>query len=516
MRRNRAIPIFFALLSILTLTPALHAAPAKMPDRKKIESITGDLEAYAKKGMADWKVPGMAIAIVQGDDIVYKKAFGVKIAGGNDPVTIGTIFQIGSASKAFTAALVAMVVDDGKVKWGDQVVNHLDTFMMYDPWVTRQFTVTDLMAQHSGMPAHAEDTASMIGFGRDYIIDKIRFVKPVTSFRSEYAYQNNLFLVASKLVEKYTRKSWEENIEERVFSPLGMTSSSVDLASFKAAKNVALPHRRMDDKIITLPMSWPSMDWVYIYGPAGGINSNVEDMAKWIRLQMHDGSFTGKKLISPESMRHMHTPVTVIPSEPPVTRQYYCQGWVYREACPYPIIWHNGGTSGFKTMVAFIPQAKVGIVVLSNLDDTDLPESLAYRFFDRLFDNQERDWSAEALAHAAREEKEGKLKLPKPPVKPTPALPLEKYVGDYANDIYGTITVSQKDRRLLITVGPKKVIITAQPFDRDIFALSWELYTQPEDVGLARFDINPDGVAGTLNIEALDGDGGGVFQKAAK
>jgi len=514
MKRKKILSVACVLLCIVAGSFAVDAEAVKAPSPEKLKIALGEFEAYAKKGMADWKVPGMAIAIVQGDAVIYEKAFGVKTLGQKEPVTTDTVFQIGSTSKAFTAALVGMLVDEGKVKWDDPVVDHLDDFMMYDSWVTRQFTVTDLMAQHSGMPEHAGDTAAIIGFDRAHIIGSIRFIKPVTSFRSAYAYQNNLFLVTAKLIEKHTGKSWEENIRQRIFKPLGMTASSVDMASFKAGKDVATLHHLMDGKIVILPMSWPSMDWVYTYAPAGGINSNVKDVAKWIRMQMNGGSFDGKQLITRQSVQHMHTPETVVPSTPPVTRQYYCQGWVYREACPYPIIWHNGGTSGSKTMIAFIPQAGVGIVVLSNLIETPLPESLAFRFFDIYFGNPVRDWSKEALERVAKEEKEAKSYIPKPPAEPALALPLEKYTGDYSNDIYGKLTVLQKDRTLVAVVGPKGTEILLRHFERDIFIASWDVYIEREDAGFARFDIGPDGVAESVTIEALNTDGCGVFQKA--
>lgn len=513
-------PIVIVLCLALIALPQPPASPAASgpvaegPDSKTLKAILAEFETYAKKSMAEWKVPGMAIAIVRDKDVIYEKPFGVKTLGSKDPVTVDTVFQIGSTSKAFTAALVGMLVDEGKLGWDDPVVNHLDGFMMYDPWVTRQFTVTDLMAQRSGMSAHAGDTAATLGFDRAHIIDTIRFVRPVTSFRSAYAYQNNLFLVAAELIRKKTGKNWEDNIRERILVPLGMKSSSTDAASFKDGRDAASLHHLIGDKIVTLPMDWKYMDWVYTYAPAGGINSNVKDVAKWVSLQMNGGSFGAKQLIKPDSIRYMQTPKTIIPSGSGAPRQYYCQGWVYREYDPYPIIWHNGGTSGAKTMIAFVPEAKIGIVVLSNLDETSSPESLAWRFFDSYFGRPGRDWSREALKKALKDREEEKAGLPKPPAKVSPALPAERYTGDYYNDVYGTITVSRKDGSLAVTMGPKKTRAALTHFDRDIFVLSWNIYIEPEDGGPVRFDIGPDGFAGSLTIEAFDSGGCGRFRRA--
>lgn len=518
MKAELIFIVLCLVLSILPQPPAFAAAagPAKEPDAKHLKAVIAEFEKYAKKSMAEWKVPGMAIAIVRGEDIVYEKAFGVKALGSKDPVTTDTVFQIGSTSKAFTASLVGMLVDEGKVAWDDPVIDHLGDFVMYDPWVTRQFTITDLMAQRSGMPAHAGDTAATLGFDRDHIIKMLRSVKPATSFRSAYAYQNNLFLVAAELIKKETGKSWEDNVKERIFAPLGMKSSSTDMQSFKTGKDVASLHHLIGDKIVKLPMDWKYMDWVYTYAPAGGINSNVKDVAKWISLQISGGSFGRKQLIKADSIRYMQTPKTIIPSENGAPRQYYCQGWVYREYDPYPVVWHNGGTSGAKTMIAFVPKAKIGIVVLSNLDETSMPESLAFRFFDIYFGKTPgRDWSGEALKKAAGKREEEKADIPKPPAKASPALPAEKYTGDYSNDAYGTITVSQKDGDLTVTVGPKKTRIALSHFDRDIFTSSWNVFIEPEDGGPVRFDIGPDGSAGSLTIQALDSDGCGTFKRVA-
>jgi CubicO group peptidase (beta-lactamase class C family) len=515
MKPGQVFVVLCLTLSILSGSPSLYAAPKSSgaPDAKHLNAMLAEFETYARKGMAEWKVPGMAIAIVRGEDVIYEKSFGVKTLGSKDPVTTGTVFQIGSTSKAFTASLVGMLVDEGKAGWDDPVTDHLGDFAMYDPWVTRQFTVTDLMAQRSGMPEHAGDTAATLGFDRAHIINAIRFVKPVTSFRSAYAYQNNLFLAAAELIRKETGKRWEDNIRERIFEPLGMRSSSADMASFKNGKDTASLHHLVGDKIVALPMDWKYMDWVYTYAPAGGINSNVKDVAKWICLQMNGGSFGTKRLIKADSVRYIQTPKTIIPSEPGAPRQYYCQGWVYREYSPYPIIWHNGGTSGAKTMIAFVPKAKIGIVVLSNLDETSLPESLAWRFFDMYFGRAGGDWSYEALKKFSKAREAEKAELPKPPAKISPALPAERYTGSYSNDVYGTITVSQEAGALAVTVGPKKTRVALAHFDRDIFRASWNVYIEPEDGGLVKFDIGPDGFAESLAIQAFDADGCGVFRR---
>lgn len=486
---------------------------AKLPSDKELQAILADFEEYAETSMRDWETPGMAVTIVRGDDIIYTKAFGVKTHGGNDPVTTDTIFQIGSTSKAFTAALVAMLVDEGKVGWKDPVIEHVPDFEMYDPWVTREFMVEDLMAQRSGMPPHALDLLVMLGFDRDHVRYALRYAKPISSFRSEFAYQNSLFLVAAQLIEKHTGKSWEDNVKDGIFESLGMSSSTTDMKSFQEAKDVTSLHHRLGDKIVTLSKDWPYLHWTYVYGPAGGINSNITDMAQWLKFQVNNGVFNGKALVTEGNMNFMHTPKTIT-NLTSGKRQYYAEAWVYREDTPYPIVWHNGGTTGCKTMVAIVPEAKVGVVVLSNLIDSSLPESLAFRFFDMYLGNPEVDWSTQMLATMKEGIKRTEAALASPPDHPFPPMPLAKYVGDYRNDVYGEINISERSGGLVLTIGPKRVEMYLTPWNRDTFSVFWPFYGNVANPGgFASFEAAPEGTVTKVTVDLLNEDGCGVFQR---
>jgi CubicO group peptidase (beta-lactamase class C family) len=498
---------------VLSLALPLSAQDIPAPSDKELKTILKDFEHYAEESMRDWETPGMAVTIVRGDEVVYTGAFGVKTRGGNDAVTTETIFQIGSTSKAFTAALVAMLVDEGKVTWEDAVIEHVPDFEMYDPWVTREFMVEDLMAQRSGMPPHAADTLVMFGFDRDQIRHALRYVKPASSFRSEFAYQNNLFLVAAELVEKHTGKSWEENIEERIFEPLGMLDSSMDMRSFQNGKDVTSLHHRYGDEIITLAKDWPYLHWTYVYGPAGGINSNIVDMAQWLKFQVNKGVCDGKRLISEDSMDFMHAPKTIAMVFAG-RQEYYCEAWVYRENAPHPVIWHNGGTTGCKTMVAILPEAKVGIVVLSNLIDSRLPEALAFRFLDMYVGNPAVDWSSRLLAKMKQGIKTAEDELPVAPEDPLPAMPLENYTGDYRNDVYGRIAIAGENENLVLTIGPKKVKMYLRPWNRDTFSIYWPFYNDVSEPGaFASFHVGHEGAVTGVTIDLLNEDGCGVFTR---
>ena len=404
-----------------------------------------------------------------------------------------------------------MIVEEGYVDWNDRVVDNLPEFAMYDPWVTREFRIVDLMAQHSGLAPYSGDFMAFIGYDRPYIIKALRHLKPVSTFRSEFAYQNNLFLVAAALVEKYTEKSWEENVKERIFSPLGMNNSSMDIKSFQEEENVITLHRTLEGKTVPLAKDWPFLQWVYTYGPAGGINSNIIDMSKWVMLQANRGEFSDRQLIEENTMDFLHSPKTITMPVAAEHSQYYCQAWIYRENTPSPIVWHNGGTSGCKTMVALIPEAKLGIVVLSNYIDTNLPEALAFRFFDMYFDNPDRDWSSEMLAVKNKSLEQLVAEKPVLPESPVPHLPMESYTGDYSNNVYGKISLVEKDEKLVVIMGPNKIEFTLDHWDRDIFTV----YIPELMDGLAfvTFDMNEKNRATEVVFDVINEDGSGIFYR---
>jgi CubicO group peptidase (beta-lactamase class C family) len=482
----------------------------QVPDEAKLKTILADFDQYAEKGMKEWNIPGMAVAIVQGDKIIYSKGFGVKKLGNSDPVTPNTVFQIGSTSKAFTSLLVAMLVDEGKLKWDDHVVDHLPDFMMYDPWVTREFRVKDLMAQRSGLTSYSADTLAIVGFDREHIIQSIRHIKPVSSFRSEFAYQNHLFLVAAKLVEVKTGKSWEQNVRERIFNPLGMHNSSMDMKSFINAGDVTHLHNNDNGKISAIPMDWKFFNWPYVYGPAGGINSSVLDMTRWIQFQYNNGVFNNNRLISSENLEFLHTPQTRLPKIQFHPMQYYCQAWVYREYNPYRILWHTGATSGCGTMVALIPEADIGIIILGNTISKH-QASLAYYFFDRYFGHPVFDWSGEELKLAKKGEVEGQKGLPVPAVKPIPSLPVKSYSGTYVNDMFGKITITVNREVLSLTAGPSRTDINLRHYDANIFQVVSKDFG--ESGGFAFFEVDKDRNVTSVNFDLFNSGQKNIFKR---
>lgn len=442
----------------------------------------------------------MAVALIADGKVVFSKGYGVREIGKPDPVTEDTIFQIGSISKSFTSTLVGLEVDRGRLDWKDKVVDHYPEFRTYDPWVTREFAVDDTMAQRSGQSGMTTDLLSFMGYDREAILDAMRHVRPVSSFRSEFAYVNNMWLATAKVVEQTSGKSWEQSLEDDIFKPLGMTSSSSSLEGLFDAPNHASPHYWNGQAAVPRPRDWPYQQWCYTYGPAGGINSNVLDMARYLTMQM------GRTpLLSKPTLDKLHSPHIFIGgarvANPTgfldVGAASYCQGWLRQERYPLSLVWHNGGTTGFRSVAGFVPGQDLGIVVLSNTADSNLSEALMMRYYDLALGQPEVDYSALWLTAWKKGRETAAAAAPKRPASPRAPGKLERYTGRYANPIYGTAEVRSAGGKLIVSVG-EKLSFELNPWDGDMFSFTDPL--TPTDSDFANFVARADGSFGTLQL----------------
>lgn len=470
-------------------------------------------EQSAIAGMNKWRVPGMAVAVVEKGQLIYAKGFGVKSAGQKDSVNEKTIFQIGSVSKTFTATQLAMLVDEGKLKWDDKVIDHLPTFLLYDPKATEDFTVEDLLSQRSGLPAHSGRLLPYLGFDRPYIIDKLRYIKPITDHRCEYAYQNNLFVVAGALLEKISGESWERNLAKRFFAPLQMPDTTTTLADYLNSNNKAQGHYysepELTGRITAIPWDWPYHDWVYTLAPAGGINSNVVDLAQWLKFYLQGGTFCGNQLIGIHNLNYLHRPKIKALSDISEETRYYCLGWIYSTSASGPIIWHNGGTSGMKSIIALLPDAQLGIVILSNLFNTFLPEALVRVFADLWRKSPPRDWINEFFTKQAN----GSETLQPPPAQIKPRPPAS-YIGTYYNNLYGRILVTYFKGSLSLILGPKNIRLPLKPWGGDTFVIYWPgVFTYGTGV---QFLANQNNRIDRVEIHGMNDDICGAFIKISR
>jgi CubicO group peptidase (beta-lactamase class C family) len=262
-------------------------------------------DAYITKAMQDWKVPGLAIAVVRNDSVILAKGYGTRTLGTQQPVDEHTVFAIGSVSKAFTAALVAMMVDEKKMRWDDPATNYLPELEMYDPYVARELTIRDLLTHRSGL-SRGDFMWYATDYDRGEILRRVRFLKPTWSMRARYGYQNIMYLAAGQAVAKVAGTSWDNVLRERIFVPLGMTESNSTTRTLARMANVATPHQDIDDTLRVIP--WHNIDNI---GPAGSINSTVSDMAKWLRFQLAQGKVGGKPLLAAAALAETRTPQMV-------------------------------------------------------------------------------------------------------------------------------------------------------------------------------------------------------------
>ena len=508
-RLRRFLPISLALLTVLLLLAPAWAAPLK---GEVLQKVLTRFEAYAEKNRQAFGVPGLAVAVVDGDKVVYLKGLGTTALGGGRPVDGDTIFQIGSTSKAFTSAMVAMLADQKKLAWDDPVIKHLPSFLMSDPWVTREFLVKDLMAQHTGLPAHAGEMQAFLGFTPAQMVASLAHITPEASFRAAYAYQNIPFLAASEIVTRHSGLSYGDFLRQKIFQPLGMTRSSLPRSGLAGGDNVTRLHARRAGKTVLIPADWPYQNWIYVYGPAGGINSTAKDMAQWLRLHINGGQVDGKRLISQDNTDFLHTPATPVVADLANGKlMQYCQAWVYgRRGAPYTMIWHNGDTMVNHAVIAFMPGQKAGLVILGNLGGVDLPDLLASYFCDLYSGLEPRDYCGEYLAKQAKQKPEADL--PPRPGNPLPPQPLARYVGTYANPIYQEVKVSATPQGLEMVLGPNKTRCKLSPWNQDQFLAEGVL--DPYVIKfLLGFAMDPEGKIDSFQVYGMEHEGGGRFSR---
>ncbi|MEO7965420.1 MAG: serine hydrolase, partial [Gemmatimonadaceae bacterium] len=453
MKHNRQLQLFCSGGGIA----ALIAIPAMLTAQQR-EPFPG-MDAYINAALKTWRVPGLGLAVVRNDSVIYAKGYGVRDNTKPALVDAQTIFAIGSASKAFTAASIAMVVDEKKVSLDANPATYLPNFQLYDAYATREMTVRDLLTHRSGL-ARGELAWYGSGFDRDEIVRRVRYLQPAWSFRSQFGYQNIMFITAGQIVAHISNKSWDDFVKERIFAPLGMTSSSTSIRGVAEQPNLATPHAESNDTVRTVP--WRDIDNA---GPAGSINSNAVDMAQWVRFQLGNGSFGGKQLVSSRMMDEMHQAQTAIRVDsaaramnPDTHLEAYGLGWFLQDYRGRYVVQHGGNVDGFSALVAMMPEERYGFVLLTNANGSGLPNALMLKLFDLQLKAPVRDWSGDLrkrLDAAMTRAKEAQRKADAARVANTkPSLPLADYAGTYADSLYGELTVKEDNGKLQLAFGP--------------------------------------------------------------
>jgi CubicO group peptidase (beta-lactamase class C family) len=526
--------VFFAIVLLL---------PA--PTDAQRDPLQG-LDAYIQKSMAEWQVPGLAIAVVKDDRVVFLKGYGVREIGKAALVNEQTIFPLASVTKPFTAAAVALLVDEGKVSWDDPVIKHLPWLRLRDPWVTREATVRVLVAHRlgdeRGPNAYIFETHAC-GVRVDEIVRRLHYLDPgPRRFRDRSTYGDVNYLLAGEVVAAVSGMSWAEFVKSRLLRPLGMTSAATSPLELWDAKdlrpcptsnfpshpvgiedarsrNIAMEHVAGDHG----PRATPWFFWNM--GPAAAVSANIVDVAKWVRFQLGKGTLEGKRLLSTATLEETHRPQILWTGPPsrtlfPVGSQsghFWANGlgWFLTDYRGRKLVMHWGYTSAF---IALLPEENVGVAVLTNLDHirNSLSEALAVRVFDAYVGAPERDWSAELLAKqkergdpvTAREQEMARTRVS----GTKPSLPLRSYAGTYSHPAFGEVTVTEESGALVLHFPPSTAG-DLEHWHHDVFRVTWRIREPVPDWlnrrELLTFVLDLRGDVDALRIE----EGVGVFKR---
>lgn len=450
-----------------------------------------DIDARIEGLLTSSGAPGLGAVVVEDGKVVLAKGYGVRRLDAPGKVDARTLFPIASAGKAFTTADLALLVDQGRLAWDDKVVDRLPGFQMYDPWVTREMTVRDLLVHNSGLGLGAGDLLFFPrgSLSRAEAVKRLRWIKPATSFRSGYAYDNVLYMAAGQLIEAVTGQSWEVFTREALLKPAGMLDSTSDDADRFRIDNRAWPHARLNGAIrglgdqVVLDERAGSGDNA---APAGGVSVTAADLGRWIQIQLAQGRLPqGGRLFSQAAGREMWTPRTLIPIKPAPdaaaasTPQFlsYALGWEVRDWRGHRIVWHDGGIDGFRAVVVLVPEKDVGFALMINCEDGALVRGLMYDLLDHYLGYPSQDWPAilAGLRKARMEQAVAAVKAAGGrPARVGPSRPLAAYAGDYVDAWYGPMAIRQERGALTIDFkSTPNMVGDLEHWQYDTFIARW-------------------------------------------
>ena len=410
---------------------------------------------FVTQAMKDWEVPGAAVGIIHNGKVILVEGFGYRDVEKKIPVTPETLFAIGSSSKAFTTFVMGTLVDEGKLEWNQPVKTYLPDFKMHDPYVTTHMTPRDLVIHNSGLPRH-DLTWYGSGRTRKELYNALQYLEPSKGFRSEFQYQNLMYMTAGYLVGSITGSSWEKIVRQRIFVPLGMNRTNFCVQASQKSSDFALPYGEEEGKVKRIPF-YSDLNNI---GPAGSINSNINDMLLWVKLHLQDGKWGDKQIINTTTLRRIHTPqmvcggplVALFGSFKEFSYLTYGMGWFIHHYRGHTLIHHGGGIDGFTALVGFMPGTKSGFVVLTNKSGAFFTYAVVLHVLDRLLGAAPTPWSQrfktliDQIRGERQKQEQAEDKFQKKDTKPTH--PLNEYAGEYENPGYGPFFITCKDNTL--------------------------------------------------------------------
>lgn len=449
---NESPPMKKTLLILFSLACLTGAIAQPLPT-----FVKDSLDRYVSKAMADWQIPGLAVGIIKDGKLVYSKGYGVREMGKSDPVDANTLFMMASNSKAMTATLLSALESEKKLSLDDKVTRWLPYFKLYDENASRLVTLRDLLCHRLGLMTFQSDfTFWGSTFTRRQIIEKLALSKPAFDFRARYGYCNAAFLTAGEVLPAVTGSSWEELIRQRIFKPLGMSRSVALNAEFPASPTRAVPHTLYDGKLVKMPFCQ-----IDNLAPAGSTGSCVSDWSRWLIMQMDTGRFEGQQIFPKDAILRTWAGNTLMNTRksPILPTQFsaYGLGWVLQDYAGRRLISHTGGADGFVTATCFVPDERLGVIVLTNTDTNDLYQALQFQILDAFLNLPYRNYHElffkNALSSRAREATQLAKWRAQVAQRPATALPLSAYVGTYTHPLYGDVSVAQTPSGLRINLS---------------------------------------------------------------
>jgi len=411
------------------------------------------IDRYVTAVMTEWKVTGLSVGIIRDGQVVLAKGYGYRDVEQKLPVTPRTLMAIGSNTKSFTTVLMAMLADSGKLDWEKPVRDYLPDFQLWDAYATREMTPRDLVSHVSGLPRH-----DLLWYGRNFtrpeLYQRLRYLEPSTSFRGRLQYNNLMFMTAGILTERLTGKSWDDQVRDRIFAPLGMTRAMTSSKDLARADDFAWPYGLVDGAVARLPVRI-----IDNAAPAGSIVASVEDMLKYVQFRIDSGKAGGRQVMSAKSEARLTTPLVAAPGfegeDAELEPTTYAMGLAITNYRGYRLVMHGGGIDGFISQMAWLPRERIGIVVLTNFSgagDTPVPNFLTYHLYDVVLGLDPVDWVARARKASLRGKtsEDSAIAARAAERKPgtQPSHPLASYAGNYEHPGYGTISIVQTGDRL--------------------------------------------------------------------
>ncbi len=491
----------YLLLLCFCVTAASATAQRSLTEKK-----VATFDTYVGRVMKEWDVPGMSIVVVKDGKVLFKKGYGVRELGKPDAVDTQTLFSCASTTKAMTSIVLGMLVDAGQLAWDDPVTKYIPELRLYDPYVTRELRIRDLLLHRSGLGS-TDFFWGIMDIPVDEMLKRLVLVKPSYSFRDGHEYQNTMYTIAGLITQRVAGKKWTDVMQEKLFAPLAMTQT-VASRSLSKSINMTKPHYPVDGRKIVLNYRKDSE-----IAAAGGVWSNVDDMSKWIMAMLDSGKYPGGRLVSKKTFEEIFKPQTIVPSNEYPTFSVlkpqwitYGLGWYQHDYRGKKVNFHTGSLAGLTAIIGLIPEENIGVYVFGNYDHAEVRHVLMYKTFDWFALGGERDWNAEfrELYGSLRKQNDAeRLDFKNSRVQDTKTtLPLHAYAGRYTSDIYGEVTVREGGGSLIFDLNNKFLVADLPHWHYDTFYGSITGDVGQYDL-LATFSLDEYGKPASLTINGL-------------